>query len=231
MLYGFDVISDLNLTRDDEFNWEGKPTSLFCIVAGNVSNDMTVLHKTFKHLSGLYHGVFFIDGSLENQGIIDKDARSNEIARICSHFRNVIYLHNNVVVVDGIALIGLNGWGNKNTEFNILDDFHIKCYKYDDIAYLEKTLEKIQLHIDVKKIVIVSNCVPLRELYFGENDINDEEVYPAYVLYKDTEHKVTKWIYGSYDKLVDTTINNINYVNNAKYDVEPYFAKRIEITL
>lgn len=231
MIYSFDVISDLNLTPNDEFNWEGKPTSLFCIVAGNITNDMTVLHKTLKHLSGLYHGVFFIDGALENQGVFDRDKHSEQIGRICSVFRNVIYLHNNVVVVDGIALLGLNGWGNKKMENTILDDFHLKCFRYDDISYLEKTLEKLQLHVDVKKVVIISSCVPLRELYFGENDVNDEDIFPGYVLHKDTEHKVTKWIYGTYDKFVDTTINNINYVNNAKYDVEPYFAKRIEIIL
>lgn len=231
MIYGFDVISDLNLTPNDEFNWEGKPTSLFCIVAGNITNDMTVLHKTLKHLSGLYHGVFFIDGTLENQGVLDRDQHSEQIGRICGSFRNVIYLHNNVVVVDGIALLGLNGWSNKKMENSILDDFHLKCFRYDDIGYLEKTLEKLQLHVDVKKVVIISSCVPLRELYFGENDVNDEDIFPGYVLYKDTEHKVTKWIYGTYDKFVDTTINNINYVNNAKYDVEPYFAKRIEIIL
>lgn len=231
MVYGFDVISDLNLQADDSFVWEGKPTSLFCIVAGNISADMTVLHKTLKHLSGLYHGVFFIDGLLENSGFASREEHTTEIGRICSSFRNVIYLHNNVVVVDGIGLIGLNGWGNKDITSSILDDFQLKCYRYEDISYLEKTLEKIQLHVDVKKIIVISNCVPLKELYFGEMDVNNEDIFPGYVLYKDTEHKVVKWVFGSYDKIVDTTINNINYVNNAKYDVDPYFAKRIEINL
>ena len=231
MVYGFDVISDLNLTANSEFDWTGKPTSLFCIVAGNITNDMTVLHRILKHLSGFYHGVFFIDGTIENTGVIDREIQSNEIGRICSNFRNVIYLHNNVVVVDGIALLGLNGWSNKKIETDILDDFHIKCFRYEDIAYLEKTLEKLQLHVDVRKIIIISSCVPLKELYFGENEVDDEDVYPGYVLYKDTEHKVTKWVYGTYDKMVDTKIGNITYINNAKYDVEPYFAKRIEIEL
>ena len=39
MILGFDIISDLNLSIDDTFTWEDKPTSLYCIVAGNVSND------------------------------------------------------------------------------------------------------------------------------------------------------------------------------------------------
>ena len=34
---GFDVISDLNLKRNDSFNWENKATSLYCILSGNIS--------------------------------------------------------------------------------------------------------------------------------------------------------------------------------------------------
>ena len=73
MIYAYDIISDLNLTEESVFDWEGKPTSLYCIVAGNVSSDIHVLYKTIKHLSTLYQGVFFIDGFLENTIIAEKD--------------------------------------------------------------------------------------------------------------------------------------------------------------
>ena len=231
VLFGFDVISDINLNPSDDFDWTGKPTSLFCLIPGNISTDLGTISRVLKHLSNLYQGVFFIDGALENSDIQTRDSRVTELQQICSVLRNVIYLHNNVVVIDGVALVAINGWYKNYQNNTIIDDFHAKCLRYEDISYLEKTLEKLQLHVDVKKIIIMSNCVPFRELYYGECDINDEDIYPGYVLYKDTEHKVVKWVYGTYDKLVDTTINNVNYINNTKFDREPYYAKRIEVTL
>ena len=51
MNIGFDVISDLNLDAEDHFTWEGKATSLYLIIAGNISNDMRVIHQScdFRH--------------------------------------------------------------------------------------------------------------------------------------------------------------------------------------
>lgn len=231
MIFGFDLISDLNLTPNTEFDWTGKPTSLFCVIPGNISSDMVVLQRTLKHLSGLYHGVFFIDGHLENEDTFSRDYKVKEIQGICASYRNVIYLHNNVVVVDGIALVGINGWQDGFTDNAIVDDFHVKCFKYEDINYLEKTLEKLQLHNDVKKIVFISNSVPLEDLFFKENILNSDEFYPGQVLGKDTEKKVKVWVYGSDKKIVDTTINGINYISNGKFDKEPYYAKRVGIEI
>ena len=51
MNIGFDVISDLNLDAEDSFDWEGKATSLYLIIAGNISSDLRVIHQTLVHLS------------------------------------------------------------------------------------------------------------------------------------------------------------------------------------
>ena len=48
---GFDLISDLNLSPEDSFNWEGKATSLYCIIAGNISEDLRTIKQTLSHLS------------------------------------------------------------------------------------------------------------------------------------------------------------------------------------
>ena len=62
MTIGFDVISDLFLTPEESFNWEGKATSLYCVIAGNISNDVKVITQTLRHLSRFYQGIFYIDG-------------------------------------------------------------------------------------------------------------------------------------------------------------------------
>jgi len=229
MNLGFDLISDLNITENDQFDWEGKPTSLYCLVAGNISNNVNVLNKTLLHLSKCYQGVFFIDGNLENPSVYEHIAVANRITESFSTIPNLIYLRNNVVVVDGVAILGINGWSNYKS-YTDGDKFEIKARRYDDLVYLEQTTRKLQLHPDVRKIIILSNSVPSLDLYFGEiPDIDKDEIELDYVLDIDTEHKVTHWAFGSHKKIVDTVKDNINYLNNPKYETNPYYAKRITL--
>lgn len=229
MIVGFDIISDLNLTGQDEFNWDSKPTSLFCLIPGNISSDLSVVYKTLMHLRKLYQGVFFIDGSLENGDPNNSDIRAREISRICQNIPNVVYLHTNVAVVDGVGLIGINGWEESSTINTDMDIFHVKANRYDDIMYLENTIERLQLHVDVKKIIILSNSIPTKELYFGEQGKNYDDLFPTNVLHNDTEGKVVKWAFGTSDKMADTEINGVKFVNNPKHNKNPYYPKRIEI--
>lgn len=229
MNVGFDIISDLNLTGQDEFNWDSKPTSLFCLIPGNISSDLVIVYKTLMHLRKLYQGVFFIDGSLENGDPNASDIRIKEIARICQNIPNVVYLHNNVAIVDGVALVGINGWEESANIVTDMDIFHVKANRYDDIMYLENTIERLQLHVDVKKIVVLSNSVPTKELYFGQQERNLDDFFPTNVLHNDTEDKVVKWVFGTSDKMVDTVINGVKYVNNPKHNKNPFYPKRVEI--
>jgi hypothetical protein len=230
MKIGFDVISDLNLTPDENFNWEGKATSLYCIIAGNISNDLRTIHQTLSHLGRFYQGIFYTAGSLEYEGATNMSIRTDEIFKLCSSIRNVAYLHNHVVVLDGIAIVGTNGW--YNTEFPkvqcSLEEIEIE--RYEDIAYLGSTIDKLQLHLDVKRILIVSHSVPGHEMFFKEEPTDIEQIPPLKLtLIKDLEAKVSHWIYGSYNKTVDIVINDINYINNSYYKRKPYWAKRLEI--
>lgn len=231
MIFGFDIISDLNLDEHSNFDWEGKPTSLYCILAGNISTDLHIVYKTVKHLSKLYQGVFYIDGSLENTQIDERDRVIDEISKMFISVKNAVYLHNNVVVVEGVALIGVNGWYG-NIANNQDEKLSLEMNRYDDLAYLQKTVEKLQLHVDVKRIVVVSNSIPSVDLYFGEKpDIDPEEINLHYVVDSDTEKKIDTWVFGSHKKIVDSTINRVNYYNNPCYSNTPYYPKRINIEI
>jgi hypothetical protein len=226
----FDIISDLHLGPDEIFDWDNKATSLYCIVAGNISNDMLVLHQTLLHLSKFYQGVFFMAGALEYQ-YEDAATRTADIFKICSRMRNVVSLHNHVVIVDGVAILGANGWYGNTPIEDMITELKKEVLRYDDITYLGTTLEKLQLHMDVCKIIMVTNSVPSPDLFFGEEptDIYSQIPIAAALMY-DTENKVSHWVFGSYGKVVDTTYEGINYINNSYYKREPYWAKRIEIT-
>ena len=232
MNVSFDFISDLHLSPNDHFNWDGKATSLYCLVAGNVSSDLKTVGLTLSHLAEHYQGVFYIMGPLEYQGVTNIDARTDEIINITRKIPNVAVLYHHVVIIDGIAVLGCNGWVLNNDPNNLSDNAKIMQLRYDDIHYLKNSIEKLQRHLDVTKIVLLTTSVPKPELYFGEmpKDINS---FPALELslLADTQAKVSYWLFGTYGKIVDTTIRNINYISNPYVNNNPYWAKRVEIEI
>lgn len=231
MEIGFDLISDLNLSPDESFNWENKATSLYCIVAGNVSSDLRTVFQTLAHLSRFYQGVFYAIGPLEYDGVKDLDIRTSEILALCKKIPNLAVLYHHVVIIDGIAILGANGWSVNTDKLDIKDTHEVQRARLEDIAYLNKSVEKLQKHLDVKKIFLVTNGVPKKQLYFGEQPryVDSQQLHLDYCLGNDTEMKVSHWAFGSYDKVVDTTINNVNYINNSYFKRKPYWAKRITI--
>jgi hypothetical protein len=228
---GFDVISDLHLSPNDNFKWTNKATSLYCVVAGNVSSDTRTIIQTLGHLAKYYQGVFYIPGKLEYEGFDDIDTRTEKLVAICEYLENVVILYHNVAMIDGVALVGINGWGDLPTEYE-LHNIQRLCEREDDLLYLNKTIEKLQRHLDVKKIVIASSIVPKKELYFGQEPENLVLV-PHFdsCTTHDTEKKLSHWIYGTYENVVDITIDNINYVNNSYYKRKNYWAKRITVVI
>lgn len=230
MKIGFDLISDLTLTSDDKFNWEEKPTSLYCLLAGNISADLKVVNAVLHHLSSVYHGVFYVPGALEFSNTKDYKRRNNELSRICKKIDNVAFLHHHVVIVDGIAVLGCTGYYGTELE----QDFELnhKVNMFDDLVYLKNSIERLQKHLDVKKILLMTGTVPNYHLYFGivpENLNTLPEL--SLTLYADSESKVSHWVYGSYKDIVDTNLTNINYVCNPYKKTEPYWPKRIEVEL
>ena len=229
MKIGFDVISDLNLGPEEHFDWDGKATSLYCIIAGNISNDLRTIHQILLHLSHFYQGVFYTAGSLEYEGVSNIETRTNEILNLSKTIRNVAYLHNHVVIIDGVAIVGTNGWMINDFSHTLLPTM-IETERYQDLGYLSNSLEKLQLHLDVKKILIVSHSAPGHELFFGEEPDEIYSMPPLKLsLIKDLEGKVTHWIYGQYNKSVDIVLDVINYINNSYYKRNPYWAKIIEV--
>jgi hypothetical protein len=140
-------------------------------------------------------------------------------------------MHHHVVVIDGIAVIGANGWYGDSIITDEGVNEILEVHRNEDILYLKNTIERLQKHLDVKKIMVVSNSVPSIDLYFGEHpDTIDTQLNLSISLLADTESKVSHWLYGTYGKVVDTNINNINYINNSCFKRNPYWAKRVEIT-
>lgn len=229
MVIGFDLISDLNLNNISEFNWENKATSLYCVVAGNISTDLTIVAFVLNHLSKFYQGVFYTPGPLEFVEEGDYEKRIHELLRLTKKIRNVALLHHHVVIIDGIAILGCTGYYGDEDNYNY-EEIH-KKNRFEDLVYLKHSIERLQKHLDVKKILIVTSSVPSHQLYFGEApDITELLPDLSMTLLVDLEHKISHWAYGTYGKIVDTTIDGINYVCNP-CSSNPYWAKRIDIEI
>jgi len=229
---GFDILSDLKLSPNDSFNWENKASSLYCIVTGNISSDLRTVLQTLAHLGTCYQGVFFVPGMLEYETATDIQSRTEELMSLTVAIPNVCMLHHHVVMIDGIAIIGANGWTNADTKNLTLENLMEAASRDEDTTYLYRSVEKLQKHLDIKKIIVVTNAVPHPDLYFKETPEVTEAQIPLYeALRSDTEHKVSHWVFGTYDKIVDTKIDNINYVNNPRPYNQPYWAKRITLTV
>lgn len=230
MKIGFDLISDLNLSPDDSFNWENKATSLYCLVAGNISSDLRTILLTLNHLSRFYQGVFYTPGSLEFEGIENYNKRMNDITGICKKIRNVALLHHHVVIIDGIAILGCTGWYGDEDNYNFEEVHGVN--RFEDLVYLKNSIDKLQKHLDVKRILVLTNSVPNKNLYFGESPESIENLPElSLVLDSDLESKISNWAYGSYKKIVDTNVDGINYVCNpyTYYKKNTYWAKRIDV--
>lgn len=228
---GFDIIGDLNLDPDDSFNWQNKQTSLYCIVAGNISTDLRTVIQVLIHLSTLYQGVFFVPGALEYQSSNNITRRTDELNAISQGIPNVCMLHQNVVIIDGVAILGTNGWAGIDKQISA-QNIIMSAARYEDFIYLSKSIGKLQRHLDVKQMILVTNAVPNEELYFGEKpECIADQIPLSDVLSSDTEHKVTHWVFGAYQKNVDVTINNVRYINNPYNGTKPYWPKRLTVTV
>jgi|14_taG_2_1085336.scaffolds.fasta_scaffold05416_5 hypothetical protein len=244
----FDLISDLNIIHS--LDWEGQPESLMCIVAGNISEDRVVLTQTLEHLAGQYKHVFFVDGPKDHKWEMDNLPWSFiDIVNTTEPMKNVTYLHNQVCILDGKAIVPVNGWYSLdfNPEFeieqqfqwmkengyvNTIDDvMRLMSYGASDVRYLYKTIQKMQEMDSVKEIIIVSSVVP--DVGFVEHDtaLKDTPMINLMgnsqlinCLEADVEKKVSTWMFGTYQNPTDQIKNNIRFVSNPKglpseYDV------------
>lgn len=239
MIHNFDLISDLYLDDAKNFDWGFKPTSLFCLVAGNVAADRRLLFQALKHLSSNYRKVFFIDGLLEHGNhLIDLERSYEELEELTSKINNVVYLQDRIVVSEGMAIMGTNGWWD--FKFNPSHSFAeavnwfltltnakpelieaLVQRSIGDAQYAKTSIEKLQRHIDVKNILILSNSVPDFDIIKHDPAVSNEHrstllgnsmMHSA--ITADTEHKIKTWCFGHYNAPIDAQLGHVKFTSN-----------------
>lgn len=252
----FDLISDFNLSTLDNFSWDNKATSLYCIVAGNITSDRSVLFNFLDHLKDYYEMVFFIDGDLEHECFNGNlEASYGNLVAGIKPIERVVYLHENIIMLDDISIIGTNGWTTFDFTYNstvydtieLLSSQEIMSEQYandifkmavSDQHYLYNSISTCQNYNNCRTIVVVTNTVPKGEFISHNFEYNgtllgdmtgNSGIHKC--LENDTHKKVNHWLFGKFPDDMDYTIDNVRYVNNplVKRDIDIYYPKRIEI--
>ena len=252
MSLAFDLISDLHIDTWGDFNWEGQATSPVCVVAGDVARDRDTVTRTLRHLSKCYQAVFYIDGNdehteyLENLGVSYTDL-TRRIERIPS----IVYLQDNVVVVDGVAILGTNGWFNYDFNLDIDPDQveqwcqekytmssaatrSISQLSQTDAGYMMASVRRLQKHSDVKKIVMVTHTVPDPALISHNIELDGSMKFNVMgnrlmmqAMAADTENKIHTWCFGHYHGSVDQIRSGIRFVNNCRGRANTHYSKHV----
>jgi len=251
MSLAFDLISDLHLeTWPTEFDWTYQATSPVCVVAGDVCCDPDLLVRTLKHLGKCYQAVFYVDGNDEHYTQLEDLGHSySELTRRLRRIPNVVYLQDNVVIVDGVAILGTNGWWGFDFDLGIDPDqaaqwaqerYHISHdatkgiarMSNTDATYMISSVARLQTHKEVRKIVMVTHTVPDPALIAHDIDLDGTMRFNTMgnrlmmqAMAADTENKLHTWCFGHYHGSVDQVRSGIRFVNNCRGQGDTPYAK------
>ena len=244
MQFSFDLISDLHVdTWDGGFDWTGQPTSTYCVVAGDVAADRKQLRSVLKHLGRCYHAVFYVDGNDEHANTIeDLGASYRSLGRDISNIANVVYLQDNVVIINGVALLGTNGWWGFDLDPEIDSTQTARWYQekwcgeitsqtihrlsaqsINDANYMTQSMKRLQRHSDVQHVVLVTHTVPHGVLIKHDLELDGNYRFNCMgnsqminCLEADILKKTHTWCFGHYHMPVDRVIDGVRFVNNCR---------------
>lgn len=241
MTFSFDLLSDLHVDSWPNFDWTDQATSPYAIVAGDVAADRDLLIKTLTHLGQVYGAVFYIDGNEEHRTELeDLPGSYQDLVSRIQDVPNVVYLQDNVVIINGVAILATNGWWG--FDFDDIEDQESSIAWYceytgasrqaaeiiagmslRDCAYMANSVKKLQTHRDVKSIVAVSHTLPAPWIVDHDLDIVGTHRFNSMgnqhlntALEFDTENKIHNWVFGHYHKPVDQFHQGIRYVSNPR---------------
>lgn len=253
MSFAIDLISDLHVeTWPSVFTWTGQATSPFCLVVGDVAQDRDVLIKALTHLGTCYRAVFYIDGNDEHRNQYDDLSLSyNDLVLKLKAIPNLVYLQDNVVVIEGVAILGTNGWWafdfdplidpgestarwQEKTGYDLEIAQQISSLAQTDANYLARSIKRLQKHYDVRHIVVATHTVPVPHLLAHDIELENNPKlncmgnrYLEEVLDHDVQKKIHTWCFGHYHLPIDQIYRQVRFVNNCRGKGKTDYAKSV----
>lgn len=241
MKFAFDLISDLHADLWDPIDWTYRATSPFCVVAGDIADDHSTVAQILTELGQWYQGVFYIDGNDEHRAYYNNLGDSyRSLNEHVGNIENVIYLQDNLIIVNGVAILATNGWWTYDLDSSIDPEYTVKWFQekhhltqeeahtmrtmaIEDFQYMTNSLTRAQTMPDIKKVVLVTHTVPDSRLVDHDFRLTKDYQFNCIgnalmreVLRVDLEQKVAVWCFGHYHSPVDRKISRVRYVNNCR---------------
>lgn len=241
----FDLISDLHIDqwpKDQKLSFKGIGTSLTCVVAGDVSQDLHTTRDFLFQLADNYKQVIFVDGNHEHKHdyskILDNcDWLENQLSKR----RNITYLWDSTCVFGSTAIIGTNGWWtfdylepvvSRMEQINAFCDFEgyppstaIKIWDeaVENSEFLCNVVSDFNKTDIIQEIVLITHTVPRRELIKPLDHCSMYSLSKLYnshlqeVLNADVNKKISTWCFGHFHNTAwDETIDGIRYVSHPR---------------
>jgi hypothetical protein len=187
--------------------------------------------------------VFYIDGNDEHvDSWHDLGASYRDLTKRIQKIPNVVYMQDNVIIVEGVALLATNGWWgfdfdgtddyrqaaawyqqrrSEDVSFDIADQ--MRSQSIADAAYLASSIRRLQTHGDVQHMVIITHTVPRPDLIAHDITLAGTHKFNcmgnammAQALNSDIANKVHTWCFGHYHMPVDQIRDGVRYVNNCR---------------
>ena len=138
MTFAFDLISDLHVETWNSFDWTGQATSPVCVVVGDIAKNLDSTIMVLKHLASCYQAVFYIDGNDEHRyQLHDLNLSYRELSVKLAGIQNLVYMRDTIVVINGVAILGANGWWSYDFDPRIdIDQTQAWCRDYYNICLL-----------------------------------------------------------------------------------------------
>ena len=133
-------------------------------------------------------------------------------------------------------------WMCERYQITPADADNLYSLAHNDTRYLISSIQRLQTHQDIKKIIIVTHTVPDRSFIDHDidlvgtmrmNGMGNSTILKC--LEADTEKKIKVWAFGHYHGPVDQHIGGIHFVSNprgrgdTRWANPVYWPKRIKI--
>jgi Icc-related predicted phosphoesterase len=233
-----DIVSDLHVDQwSDKIEWQGLPTSLVAIIAGDISTDIRTTYETVVDIGRHYRHTIFVDGNHEHANSIGIKDNNRQLHDLFAKHSNITFLNKNSLVLDDVAFIGSNGWWTydfstlgRSACFNQLIDqgwpkevlFEQFEQAEQDAAGLKSLVELFDKDASVKKIVIVTHTIPSPEFKYITPDQLDSAYgrngssFMSGVFTKNKKEKLCAWVFGHVHRSYDVMKNGVHYVSNPR---------------
>lgn len=256
----FDLISDIHIDKwetDHQINWSATKKSDICVIAGDISDNITQTVEELKFFSTIYQHVIFIEGNHEHQHYWpDFEFAPTYIKSNIEKYPNIHYLHDDIFVINKTAFVGQCGWwdfkfaeplvsenaGRKifiRDKFDICDEIANQSNK--EFQYLFDKITVLQYDKSIEKIVMVTHTAPLPK-FISPGEYPPWPEYSAFqgnvnmtmIVNVDHMKKIKAWVFGHNHDHKKDLFKHVLFMSNPRgrptdYNRKVYFPVVIDI--